>query len=144
MASPVTIRFRETRWYQVIPPRPLTEWEYSVLDLLLSQPFPSSADVRKQVETVRVSAVCECCLSIVLTDADGIPRQPSNIHHGHIDMAMVANFDGVDQDGMPFWALLFVQDGLLAELEIQRADGMPFMEAPNFGRYELIEGDGAT
>jgi len=144
MTSPVTVRFRETRWYRVIPPRPLTEWEYFVLDLLLSQRFPGSADLRKQAETVCVSAVCGCCLSIVFTDADEVPHQPSNTHHGHVDMAMVAELDGVDQGGVPFWALLFVHDGLLAELEIQRADGAPFVKAPDFERHEPIEGGGAT
>ncbi len=144
MALPVTVRFRETRWYQVIPPRSLTEWEYSVLDLLLSRPFPGSADLRKQAETVRVSAACGCCLSLMFTGADEVPRQPSNAHHGHVNMAMVAELDGLDQDGVPFWALLFVHDGFLAELEIQRADGAPFVKAPDFERHEPIEGSGAT
>lgn len=143
MASPITVRFRETRWYQIIPPRPLTEWEHSVLNLLLSKPFPGNEKLRQQAETVCVSAECTCCLSIVLTDADEPPRQPSNAHHGHVDMAMVADLNGVDHDGMPFWMLLFVQDGLLAELEIQRADGTPFMNAPTIERHESIEGGGA-
>lgn len=134
MASPFTVRFAETRWYQVIPPRPLTEWEHRVLDLLLSKSFPGSVGLRQQAESIRVAAACGCCLSIVLTDADEPPRQPSNTHHGHVDMAMVADLNGVDHDGVPFWALLFAQDGLLAELEIQRADGTPFVKTPNIER----------
>jgi len=47
---------------------------------------------------------------------------------------MVADLNGVDHDGVPFWALLFVQEGLLAELEIQRADGTPFVNTPNIER----------
>jgi hypothetical protein len=140
MRSPTEVRFAKTRWHPVIPPRVLGAWEQTVLDHLLFKPFPGSEDLRQQVETIRVSAACECCLSIVLTDADGPPRQPSNAHHGHVDMAMVADLDGVDDDGVPFWALLFVQNGLLAELDIQRADGTPFIRAPEFERREVIEG----
>ena len=131
MTSPVEVRFAETRWDPINPPRSLTKWERSVLNSLLSRPFPSSEVLRRQAETVRVSAECKCCLSIVLTDADGPPRRPSNAHHGHVDMAMVAELSGNDEQGVPFWVLLFVHDGRLAEIEIQRADGKPFVKTPN-------------
>lgn len=36
------------------------------------------------------------------------------------------------------WALLFVKNGQLAELEIQRADGSPFQKPPDLSRFELV------
>lgn len=136
MGSPIEVRFAETRWQPINPPRTLTQWERTVLDLLLAK-LPSSEDsLRCQSQSVRVSAACTCCLSIVLTSGQEEPRRPSNVHHGHVDMAMEAECGGSDEDGVPFWALLFTQGGNLAEMEIQRADGTPFKNIPGMERFE--------
>lgn len=134
----VEVRFRETHWQSITPPRTLNDWEHAVLNFLLSEPFTGRDKLQEQAGTVRVSAECRCCLSIELTGPAGSPRQLSNSHHGHVDMAMVADLEGVDTDGTPMWALLFVQGGRLAELEIQRADGRPFTRQPNISRFEIV------
>jgi hypothetical protein len=134
----VKVRFQETQWELVTPPRVLNDWERSVLNTLLPEPFPERDDLRDQVETVRVFAECRCCLSIEMSDLSRAPLRPSNMHHGHVDVVMVAELYGRDADGVPMWALLFVQGGRLAELKIQRADGSPFQQQPDLRRFELV------
>lgn len=102
MGAPIKVKFAETRWQLIDPPRILTQWERDVLDLLLAKLPDGGDDLRRQSRDVRVSAACTCCLSIVLTDVQSPPRRPSNVHHGHVDMAKIAESGGDDDDGVPF------------------------------------------
>ncbi len=131
----ITITFRQAQFRPVVPPRPLTAWERGLLERLLAQPYEGRDQLLDQLEALRVTAACACCLSIELGTAQNQDQDgPTPISHGarHVSRHhhLASELEGIDSDGMPIWALLFTQHGQLAELEVQRADGQPFLSLP--------------
>jgi hypothetical protein len=87
--------------------RSLRDDERALLDFLLSTDFPGRDELRKQAETVRVIAECQCgCGTIELQVEPGLP--PARVN-GPIPIE--AYGDAID-------VLLFARNGVLGSLEI--------------------------
>ncbi len=133
--------FRQAPSRPVAPPRQLTEWERGLLERLLAQPCEGRDQLLDQLASVRVAAACACCLSIELNsgqDQDEDGPTPSSHGGRHVlrGHRLVSELEGEDSDGMLVWALLFTENGKLAELEVQRADGGPFLSLPKLDSFK--------
>jgi hypothetical protein len=98
-------------WVPDLPPRPLTDWERGIVELLAPHHDP---------DALRVYEHCTCCSSISF-----VPQLRPH--------SFLAEAETFDIDGMYIWFSLFgSRDGSeLDELEIQRGDGGPLRSLPH-------------
>jgi hypothetical protein len=100
--------------------RPLTTTERALLDALLDDEFDGVAELRVQAPHASASTGCECgCVTIDLHVPDDLPISSA---------AGTASIEGtvVDGDGTPLGgALLFIEDGRLAGLEVHSLEEPP-------------------
>jgi hypothetical protein len=92
-------------------PRPLNPKEKTILDFLLSEPFPGRDELRAQLETVTVSGRCDCGCETIDLSVDGktVVRAPVKSRTPIHGMARI-------QPGTH--VTLHVVDGMLHELEV--------------------------
>ena len=110
-------------------PRRPTSAERSLLARLLAADFPGARELRQQAATLRVvKALADGTLDLHV-DA-GAPRAdvPSRV-------PVEADYD--DEDGVPVSLLLHVLDGMLAELEVVKADGSPVARPPALAQLNV-------
>ena len=114
------------RIVQVEPPRTLRDKEKELLELMLSQPFEGSNELRSQVTHALVSSECEDCATIEFT-VDRAARPAAT------PVRVPVEAIGPATDGEVTQVLLHVIDGYLAELELFRSGlgpaGLPPVEA---------------
>jgi hypothetical protein len=113
------------------PPRPLTQWEQEMLDMITCVSFPGHEALRRQINHTRVEKQCGCgCLTSDLVVDPNPDYRLEDQRRGPI-----YDLYGKDNDGMVMYAILFVRDGYLSMLEVQRADGSPFKRPPDPMRF---------
>jgi hypothetical protein len=113
------------------PPRPLSEWEREMLDMFTSVPFDGHDRLRQQIHHTRVEGECGCgCLTPHLVVEPNPEYRLTDDHRGPI-----YDLFAKDTDGMVIHALLFVGDGYMSMLEVQRGDGSPFKRPPDPIRF---------
>lgn len=111
-------------------PRPLSDPERSLLEVLLAENFPGSDELRAQARTVRVKGFWEDRPSIVLLEVmdPGAPR--ANVVHAVPVETKVRAADP------PQELLLFVKDGLLDSIELVDYSGNDGVGLPDIGAVE--------
>ncbi len=135
------VTFSQADFHDVVPPRQLTQWEWRLVERLLSKPSDSRDELLQQLDSVRVTAECLHCPSIELAVDEKFPNEALTSHGARHLIGLhekVSELSGKDVDGMEVWALLFVQEGKLVELEVLRADGRPFLSLPDPESFELL------
>ncbi len=113
--------------------RPASEHETALLEKLLAADFPGVDALRAQQATLVVSEILD------------EPRNGSLELHPRPDTRALAiakrvpvEAQGTDVDGVPFHVLLFVVDGLMAELQIFREDSGPLLIEPVPADMEVL------
>jgi hypothetical protein len=113
------------------PPRPLTQWEREMLDMITCISFPGHEALRRQIDHTRVEGQCGCgCLT-----SDLVVESNPEYRLGDRRQGAIYDLYGRDMDGMTMYAILFVRDGYLSMLEVQRADSSPFKRSPDPMRF---------
>ena len=134
----LTRRWRRTpssheKLVKQVSPRRLSRDEETILEWLLSVPFPGMSDLQAQARLARVNAVCTCgCKSIILEVPEG--TAPTVVVR-RVPVMGVGRTNGV-----PVLILLHVVNGFLSELEIVRADSKRLVQIPDPAslRHEVI------
>lgn len=113
--------------------RAASEHETALLEKLLAADFLGADSLRVQQATMLVSE---------------IPEEPRNgsleLHPRPNSKALAitkrvpVEAQGTDVDGVPFHVLLFVVDGLMAELQIFREDSRPLLSQPVLADMEVL------
>ena len=112
-------------------PRRPTSAERAVLAKLLAGDFPGVQDLRRQAASLRVmEALADGTLDLHV-DADA-PRADVESR-----VPVEAAYD--DEDGVPVMILMHVLNGVLAELEVVKADGSPIARPPAQARLDVTE-----
>ena len=118
-------------------PRPLTDDEHGVLDLILSATFEGVEPLRAQSRDVRVVGRCTCgCASIELVAAANAPRsiRTDGLVPVELNIAPLA-------ESPPGQVILFVRDGQLSYLEFVFFDERPPAAWPTSDRLSLVSID---
>jgi len=110
-------------------PRPLSDPERSLLEVLLAENFPGSDELRAQARTVGVKGFWEDRPSIVLLEVmdPGAPR--ANVVHAVPVETKVHDAD-------PSRELLLFKDGLLDSIELVDYSGNGAVGLPDIGAVE--------
>lgn len=97
----------------VSPPRDLSSKERAVIEFLLSEPFPGHAELREQLDRVKVCEEYGCGdPTIVLCFQPPLPPRAS------VRRRVPVEAEALDQAGAKTHVLLHVVEGLVAELEV--------------------------
>jgi len=137
---PVTkdqIRFVTHDPQPVVPPRELNAWERTIVDRLLSAPFPGRQAALGQAATLRVDAECPRCPSVWFrTEAapDELILSGGERYWG----IAPCEFHGRDLDGVPYQILLHIEDGLLAWIDAFRFGPEPFLQRPDLATADVV------
>jgi hypothetical protein len=108
-------------------PRSLTEWERGMLTMITAVPFDGHDVLRRQIAHARVTRECGCgCLT-----SDFVVDPNPEYRLAYDRRGPIWDLYGKDADGMVMYTLLFLLDGYLAMLEVQRADSSPFTRPPD-------------
>lgn len=134
----VTFGTRSHVTRDVNPPRELDKWERSALDRLVSKPFDGRDQIRRQLESVRVTNICLHCPTVRLQCV----RDPADkaVGKDNTPLCGIVPFElhGVDADGMPIAVLVHVAQGFVTELEVYRGDSGLFIALPQPDAFELL------
>jgi hypothetical protein len=88
--------------------------ETSLLEILVGEDFLGAAALREQLRDLLVETI----------DADGSLRlEPTILEPANVGTHIPVEVEIAGSDGVSTFALLHVQSGLLAELEVYREDG---------------------
>lgn len=108
---------------EVIPPRPMNNFECNVLRHILSYEFHGQGELKHQAEGARVKVECETCPTVEFVVDSSHPK--ANVKY-RIPIEAV----GEDTDGVRIHFLVHVVDGYLYKLEIFREDSEPILKMP--------------
>ena|SRR5579872_6719851 len=114
------------------PPRELTDREKTLLEFLLSSPFPGRDELLQQAEIVKARGTCLCgCPTIDLT-VD--PRQAAP---AIVRSRVPVEANGFDTRGDAVLVMLFVDNGYMSMLEVV-AVGQPDVAVfPEIGSLQV-------
>ena len=107
-------------------PRPLSDRERALLELLLAEEFPGAAALRAQARTVRVRGLHEGLPTVVLLEADSDAPRAEVVHT--VPVEAVVRGEGE--------LLLFVKQGLLDSIELVTYGEVRPTELPSVGALE--------
>jgi len=112
--------------------RPLTHFEKTIIEQLLTESFPGRNEIKNQIEG---------CLTQKTDDNDNygsIYLFPVN--KTAIDIRTRVPVEGLinDTDGTPINVLLHVDKGLISELEIVKLDGTPIKKRFNPEKIRVV------
>ncbi|MGA2077471.1 MAG: hypothetical protein ABSH52_28620 [Terriglobia bacterium] len=117
--------------------RPLEARERKLLERLLEHhPFDGRDELRRQLDSTTARLIGEHndnYGSIALFVSNPVPAS--------VACSVPVEAEYLDEDGIPVWVLLHVKQGLLWELEICRADGLPLIASPVPERLEPFSKD---
>ena len=124
-------------WTVDFEPRPLTDEEHRVLDLLLAATFEGVEPLRAQSRVVQVVGRCKCgCPSIDLAVSVEAPRsiRADGLVPVELNVAPIA-------EEPPGQVILFVRDGKLSYLEYVFYDDRPPVAWPDSARLSSVSID---
>ncbi len=117
-------------WKPMVPTRGINDWESAIIVYLMEQPFRGCDEVRRQLESVRVTQMNAEDPSILVA----VDHEPENRVSGHDSRLplywLFVQMYGYDGDGMVMWAMLLSSGGYLAKLDVRRADSSIFSSLP--------------
>lgn len=123
-----------------IVPQALNSWERAVIDRILEQDFPGSADWKAQVSGLTVVGECPDCPIVEFKGSrDAVPIRSAD--GSPIYGAAPFVIEGRDVDDMGYMIVLHVRDGFLVELEPFRGDSGRFVALPHPWSGEIIDVD---
>lgn len=108
----------------LVPHRPLKEFEYDVLESMLSHNFQGQTELFKQLDGVKVSSECKTCPTVEFVVPSSYPK--AEVKH-RIPVEAVAE----DSDGVKIHFLVHVVNGYLFELEVFREDSERILKIPD-------------
>jgi hypothetical protein len=117
--------------------RPLEERERKLLERLLEHhSFEGRDQLRRQLDSTTarlVVAYKDNYGSIELSVAEPVPAK--------VSCSVPVEAEYLDEDGVPVWVLLHTKGGVMWELEICRADGLPLILPATAERIEPFSKD---
>lgn len=110
--------------------RPPTEAETAWLHRLLTAEFTGRDEIAKQLHELQVR---------VIDDDGSLELKPTkDAPVATVKQSIPVEAEGRDEDGVPVYLLLFVENGYIKELEIYKADGSPIRRMPSASEFETM------